>query len=571
MAEPNTPAPNGPPKPKELSMEIRMVIAFALMGLVMFLTPKFLGPSQPPPAAKKAASTAPATPAAPAPAQAAAAPAAKPAAAAQAKAEVAAQAEQYTVETNFYKIVFSNQGAVVRSWQLKRYKDNSGKLVDLVHAPGAAKFGAPFNFEFAGQKPAADLAQALYVAKVSDDGLGIEFNFSDGRTAARKAFHFVRAQYRFDFQSEVTENGTALPHMIAWRGGFGDATVHNANATERSVHFDGVSGKLEEKEAKAAKDGPVTVSGPFAFAGLQDTYFAAVLLAPPGAAVEHRTFQDLLPVPDSKDEAPNIGAAFGIPAASHFTLFIGPKDMDILKAADPRLLNLVDWGWFFFIAKPLFWALHWVQEVLIPNWGWAIVFITVIINLLMIPLRFSQIRSMEKMQKLQPEIQKINAKYKNVGMRDPRKQQQNQEIMELYQKHGVNPLGGGCLPLVLQMPFFFAFYKVLSVAIELRGASWLWVPDLSQPELSMIRVLPIAMIVTQVVMQKMTPNTTTDPTQQKMMMFMPLMLGFFFYTASSGLVLYWLTGNLVGIAQQYLFNRAAAARASAGKIGDKKK
>jgi len=161
---------------------------------------------------------------------------------------------------------------------------------------------------------------------------------------------------------------------------------------------------------------------------------------------------------------------------------------------------------------------------------------------------------MKRMQALQPQVAALNEKYKGISMRDPRKAQQNQELMDLYKKHGINPMGG-CVPMLLQIPFFIAFYKVLTVAIELRGAEWLWVKDLSAPEHLPIRILPVAMLVSQFVMQKLTPTTTADPAQQRIMMLMPLMLGFMFYGVSSGLVLYWLTGNLVGIAQQLIINR----------------
>jgi YidC/Oxa1 family membrane protein insertase len=184
---------------------------------------------------------------------------------------------------------------------------------------------------------------------------------------------------------------------------------------------------------------------------------------------------------------------------------------------------------------------------------------TIFINFALFPLKITSMKSMKKMQALQPQITAINDKYKNIGMRDPRKQEQNQEVMALYQKHGVNPLGG-CMPMLLQMPFLFAFYKVFSIAIEMRGANWLWVTDLSQHETIPIHILPILMIATQFIMQKMTPTTTGgDPAQQKVMMFMPLMFGFMFYSASSGLVLYWLTGNVVNIAQQWFFNRTTVA------------
>ena len=198
--------------------------------------------------------------------------------------------------------------------------------------------------------------------------------------------------------------------------------------------------------------------------------------------------------------------------------------------------------------------LHWLNDNLLHNYGWSIVVITIIINLLLLPLRFSGMKSQKKMQKLQPQIAAINAKYKGLSMRDPKKAQQNQEIMDLYKREGANPMSG-CLPMFVQLPILYAFYKVLTVTIELRGAHWLWVTDLSQPEQLAIHILPVVMVVSQFVMQKMTPNPSVDPAQAKMMQFMPLMFGFFFYSMSSGLVLYWLTGNLVGILQQMLINR----------------
>lgn len=204
--------------------------------------------------------------------------------------------------------------------------------------------------------------------------------------------------------------------------------------------------------------------------------------------------------------------------------------------------------------------MNWVNDNLAHNYGWAIVIVTVVINFLMLPLRYTSMKSMKKMQSLQPQIKAINEKYKGIGLRDPRKAEQNQEVMALYKQHGVNPTGG-CFPMLLQIPFFFAFYKVLTVAIELRGASWLWVTDLSQPEHLPIRILPITMIITQFIQQKMTPSTMGDPTQQRIMMMMPLMLGFMFYGVSSGLVLYWLTGNVIGIAQQWFFNKTMATPA----------
>ena len=242
---------------------------------------------------------------------------------------------------------------------------------------------------------------------------------------------------------------------------------------------------------------------------------------------------------------------------NRFQMFVGPKDIDILKRVNPKLEQVVDFGWFGILAKPLFLSVNWVNNRFVHDYGWAIVLVTVVINFLLLPLKYTSLKSMKKMQLLQPQIAEINAKYKGIGLRDPRKSEQNQEVMDLYKKNNVNPMGG-CMPMLLPIPFFIAFYTVLTVAIEMRGAHWLWVTDLSQPEHIPIRILPIAMIVSQFIMQKMTPATTMDPAQQKMMMFMPLLFGFMFYGLSSGVVLYWLTGNVVGIAQQMLFNRLSA-------------
>ena len=179
-------------------------------------------------------------------------------------------------------------------------------------------------------------------------------------------------------------------------------------------------------------------------------------------------------------------------------------------------------------------------------------------------------KSMRKMQALKPQIDAINAKYKNVGLRDPKKADQNQEVMELYKKYGVNPMGG-CVPMLIQIPFFFAFYAVLKVSVEMRGAHWLWVTDLSAPEHLPIKILPIVMIISQFVMQKMTPQANVDPSQQKMMMMMPLIFGFMFYNFPSGLVLYYLTSNLVNMGQQWFFNHTEAAQEAARSVEPPKK
>ncbi|MCX6622891.1 MAG: membrane protein insertase YidC, partial [Acidobacteria bacterium] len=474
--------------------------------------------------------------------------------------------------TKLYRIVFSNRGATVRSWILKQYKDGAGIPVDLVNQKAGPLVAHPFSYLFPRQKPTADLNQALFAAKQSP--AGIEFEYSDGSTTARKAFEFKADSYLSEFRSDVTQGGGPLPHLIAWHGGFGDFSIPNAFGTQHSVYYDTTNAKLEVKDAKEGKNGPVSAHGTFSFAGLEDNYFAAVFLPPDSGTTQLDTWSHKISVqPDPKEAAKEeffVGAAVGGSAANHFSVFVGPKDLDLLKRINPKLSQIVDFGWFALLARPLFLSLNWVNDHVIHNYGWSIVLVTVIINVLLLPLRMTSMKSMKKMQLLQPQIASINEKYKGLGMRDPKKAEQNQEVMDLYKKNGVNPMGG-CMPMVLQIPFFIAFYKVLSVAIEMRGANWLWVTDLSQPEHLPIRILPVAMIASQFLQQKMTPPAGGDPTQQRMMMFMPLMLGFMFYGVSSGLVLYWFTGNLVGIVQQWLFNRASHPVVSAPAGALKKK
>ena len=548
----------GPPNKKELSVEMRLLLAFILMGAVLFTTPYFFtAPPPPPPPVTKVEST----PAQPAPEQKAPQPAAakETVASASSAERISAQKEEtVTVDTDLYRIVFGNRGAVVHSWTLKKYLDSNKKPLELVNTAAAPVVGFPFSHDYRNQKPSVDLNNMLYAVKRSDDGLEINFEFSDGKVSARKTFQFTRDSYKSKISTEVTDSGVPIPHLLQWRGGFGDMTIPSPVAAQHAVHYDAAADKLITTEGKEAKNGPVTLAGRFSFAGIEDIYFAALSL-PGNGTTELKVFDDKAPTPTNPTPEELPGMAVGGGGVNGMALFVGPKDVEILKKVDPKLEAVVDFGWFTFIAKPLFLVMNWLTSNYIHNYGWSIIVMTIFINFALFPLKISSMKSMKKMPALQPQIAAINDKYKNVGMRDPRKQEQNQEVMALYQKHGVNPLGG-CMPMALQMPFLFAFYKVFSIAIEMRGASWLWVSDLSQAETIPIHILPILMIATQFIMQKMTPTTTGgDPTQQKIMMFMPLMFGFMFYSASSGLVLYWLTGNVVNIAQQWFFNRTGVA------------
>jgi len=569
MAEPNSGGTSGGPgKPKELSMELRLLLAFILMGVVLFVTPYFYKTVAPP--AKKAAPTAARNAPAPAaPVETAAAPISETVPENAAPLAAAQTEETRTIDTDLFQITFTNHGGVVKSWLLKNYKEHSGAPLQLVNT--ASHADPPLALYFPAQKPAVDLNQALFEVHTDADGLAIGFDYSNGKVVAHKSFRFRKSSYLLDVSTEVTEGGKSIPQQIEWRGGFGDMAVGNPAGAQQTLRFDVTDAKLIKNGAKVAKDGPVTVTGNYSFAGIEDQYFVAAFLPEPGSTVAMTTFSDNAPTARESKDVQFAGAAVGDGPVNRFALYLGPKDVDTLRAVNPKLEQVVDFGWLSILAKPLFLVVNWLADHAIHNYGWSIVLVTIGLNFVLFPLKITSMKSMKKMQALQPQIAIINAKYKDVGLRDPKKAEQNQEVMELYKKYGVNPMGG-CVPMLLQIPFFIAFYKVFSVSVEMRGAHWLWVSDLSQPETLPLHLLPIVMIASQFVMQKMTPTTAGgDPSQQKMMQFMPLIMGFMFYNLSSGLVLYYLTSNLVGVAQQLFFNKTSLASVAAQSVQPPKK
>jgi YidC/Oxa1 family membrane protein insertase len=280
-------------------------------------------------------------------------------------------------------------------------------------------------------------------------------------------------------------------------------------------------------------------------------------LAPRTARLEYAPLT--LPAPPGQDPKKTTDlVAFGVRQAQSMTnvrFFFGPKDFDVLAAVDRRLVRVINFGIFDFLVVPLLRALVWINGY-VGNFGWSIIILTFIINAIMFPLRHKSMVSMRKLQALQPEIKAIQDRYAKIKATDPARQKMNVEMMNLYREKGVNP-ASGCLPMLITMPVLFAFYAMLSQAIEVRGAPFaLWIKDLSRHD--PYYVLPILMGLTMVWQQKMTPSSV-DPAQQKMMMFMPVMFTAFFLWAPSGLALYFLLSNLLAIGQQYLTNSLVPA------------
>lgn len=499
----------------------------------------------------------------------------------------ASEEKTIVVENDLYRVEFSNRGAVVHSWQLKKYKDDHKppETLNVVHAESAKQFGGwPLSLALENTELESLANNALYEVTPAPTGSGpsstplrapaeLNFTWSDGRLAVTKRLKFV-SSYIVQLDSEVSYDGKPLPHAIAWRGGFGDDTVYNA-ATRVLVIFR-TGGKMQSLASNKVgnPDNPAQrqlQEGVLDYAGIEDLYFAAAFLPPevrpgaPGAGVslwhwriDREVMRDNKQV---KEPVPEVAVSNATPGPLTLRLYVGPKSIEDLSKVNPPLTDLVQFGeWLGVIAKPLFYFLKWLNGY-VHNYGWAIIVLTIVINTALFPLKVKSWRSMQKMQKVQPELKAIQDRYKKYSMRDPRKAEMNKEMMAIYQREGISPMGG-CLPMLLQMPIWFALYRMLSVSIELRHAPWIWwVKDLSNYDPYFI--LPALMVLTMYLMQKMTPVTTTDPMQQKMMNMMPLFMGILFFRTSSGLVLYILTSNLIGISQQWFLNRTAPAVASA--------
>ncbi len=479
-----------------------------------------------------------------------------------------AQAEaerEIVVETDTFEVTFSNRGGVVKRWVLKDYQDVRGEPLDLVHQAGAEAHGYPFRLQLSGGEAVPGLDDALYEVNEGPDrrtgDAVVEFHYADGVREVRKTFRFRREGYELDVETDLTENGAPRMHLIAWPGGFGDTAHLNDQNYSTVFYWDPAEG-LERNKASAAEDARITNQGEYPFAGIDDLFFTAVFRAREAQPMQVETAAiEIDPLVPDRDALKIFAAtAIGSSTGNQFELYVGPKSLNGLRTLDSRMGDIVNFGWAGFIAEPLFLMLQWTHANVVANWGWSIVLVTIVINIALFPLKWKGNKSQKRMQQIQPLIKQINEKYKGLKMSDPKKQGQQEETMELYKKYGVNPVGG-CFPMLLQMPVFYGFYSLLTQVIEMRGAEWLFVSDLSQPEHwliiggTSIHVLPLLMMATQFWMQTLTPMPSVDPAQARMMRFMPLMMGFIFYGFQAGLVIYWLTMNLVGVGQQVLLNK----------------
>jgi YidC/Oxa1 family membrane protein insertase len=545
-------------------MEKRVLIAVALSFVVLYAFQALYPPPKPtPPAATEKATDAPAATKAPAPPTSVQAEATAAAPEHPRSATVVGDAAEKTVvvDNSAVRAEFSSRGAVLKHWQLKGYLDAGGKPLELVPQdvpPGHAK---PFSLATPDAAVNEVINSAVYHPNRDDLRLGsapdrVIFDFQDASgLSVRKEFEFNPAQpYVLAFSARVSK-GTEIVPAVQWGPSIGNGRVENTrtyNPSSQPVFFR--DGKVTRvKPTKIAEYAAQDAA--FGFAGVDDHYFLTAALS--GGEPLHLEYGPLeVPLP-AQGSAQPAAAHFvewsiryaGSPSGARF--FLGPKDFDVLRAIDPALTYAIDFGWFRWFVVQLLIALQWIHGF-IGNYGWSIISLTVIINLAMFPLRHRSVVSMRKMQEIQPEMKAIQDRYAKLKMSDPARQKMNVELMNLYRERGVNP-ASGCVPMLLTLPVLFAFYSMLSVAIELRGAPFVgWIRDLSVHD--PLFITPVLMGLTQFVQAKMTPSTA-DPAQQRMMLFMPLIFMTMFIWAPSGLVLYWTTSNLWAIGQQVVTNR----------------
>jgi YidC/Oxa1 family membrane protein insertase len=567
-----------------------------------------------------------------------------------------------TIENELYRITFSNRGGQVISWILKRYPDDQGKPLDLVHQQAAKLFGFPMSLytydgsnisissasrnggvvalTILGNVPAGLNGRAVAISGISDNsyngtyfvtqtgpntltysqGYGdngtssggtvstlngstgealsqalfvpsatgtlsspatLTFTYSNGDVQATKTFSFDES-YVLHADVRVTRGGAPYRALLSWPGGFGDQNETSNMTAYTNSQFDTYRNGSDEHLAPKKVSGGDTLNGPFDWVGVSDYFFAAVFLPDSPATATVSTLHSDLDVsktikrvgfnsgsaPTRMLNLPILGAAIADTSGTTQTrIFVGPKAVDVLRAvhaADSKvtlepMLEFGFWGW---IGKALFFSLYWIHTHLVSHWpgtwGWSIIVLTIVINILTIPFKIKTMQSALKMQRIQPQMDAIKERYKKYKVTDPKRNEMNAEIMDLQKKEGVN-MFGGCIPPLITMPLFMAFFTMLPRVVELRHAHWFWLPSLQAPD--PWHILPILTIISQFLVQYYTPSPGVDPQQQRMMAFMmPAFFGYMTWNYPSGLALYWAVGNLIGIGQQAIMNRTSLGR-----------
>ncbi len=468
----------------------------------------------------------------------------------------AASARDITVETDLYSAVFSTQGAGLKKLVLKKYKETpgaQGKDIVLVNESAPNRFALLSDSRELGIQPSTVFNSSASNVTLPATGKGtLEFStVTPQGVLFKKVYSFSGDAYRIGLTEEVHNSGNGKVdgalHLLQ------NERVAAEHKKEGRYEVYGPStltdNKVDTDKLDNLLKAPAQYDKSVIWSAFSDKYFMDAVIADKGsiAAVRlNRVGTDLL-VRDIS--SPLVSVAPGQSVAVNYSVYYGPKDLDILKAQGNRLEEVIDYGWFAPISKPLIYTLKFLYKYT-GNYGFAIIIITCVLKLLFFPLTHKSYKSMKEMQKLQPKMAELKEKFKND--RDA----MNKAVMELYKTHKVNPMGG-CLPMLVQIPVFFGLYRALMYSIELRHAPFiLWITDLSAKD--PYYVTPIIMGVSMFIQQKMTPSNM-DPVQAKMMLALPVVFTFMFLNFPSGLVVYWLVNNVLTITQQMYINKSVKA------------
>ena len=516
--------------------------------------------------------------------------------------DVSGAERHFTVRNPDLELGFSTRGAVIESIRLPSYRDvpddgpgfpaslallwrwrrPRGEPLELLPQGEPGRLPQALAISSSQPELQALLEQAVYqVEGVSGTSLQapaeIRFVYQGGPLRVERTVRVPASGYELEVDTRVLQRGRAVPAEISLGAGMGQPgvvpqadfaspgiAVGSGLSIERFYESGGTLNRSVPWLSDVALEGEITLSGADWIA-LDSQYFTRAMLGAPLDAVHLATHT--WPGETDEETITLLSGSATEDGEGPLRVYFGPKRLEALRSVTPGLGELVDYGFFSFLVKPLLFMLKWIQS-LIVNYGLAIIILTFLINVALVPIRYKQIVSMRKMSDLQPQLKAIQNRYKDVPRTDPKKQEMNKEVMALYEQHGVNPLGS-CLPLLLQMPFLFAFYRMLWTSIELRGEPFLWIADLSRYDPTF--VTPVLMGATMLAQQKMTPGSG-DPAQQRMMMIMPVVFTALFLRVSSGLALYFLFSNVFGMLFQVMVQRmspdltpAAATPASTPK------
>ena len=565
-------------------MERRVLLAFLLSFFVFLLFVRFFGPESAPPPSPVAETPATETvtpPATPAPSVAAAGAMAP---AVLTEAREAEREQTITVETSRYVAEFSNRGGRLLGLRLLDHTDSTGAPLEaLPQGDDLVNSVRPLDVVLPGDPAPSRLATALHEVAVDGrvrtgpvrlelrDGESREVEFrwasTDGLEVS-KTLRMRGGDYRMGVSVSAIRGGAEqLKEVLFGPGIENESSVGTYQGAEQGVIESGGESRLFSF-AEAAGGEAASLSAQAV--GVASHYFAGLLVADPGQRYEARL--EALEIPWASLEVVPGDTATGSrellvahlrsAGASEFTLFTGPKQVELLAELG---VDIVEFGaWLRFLVVPIRQGLLWAYDVL-GNYGWAIVLVTILISLLLAPLKHYSYVSIRRMQKISPQVKRIQDKYKGLKPTDPKRSEMNQEMVALYREHNVSPIGG-CLPMLLMIPFFFAFYRLLVVSVELRHAPFvLWVQDLSREDPYFI--LPLLMGASQLIMQKMTA-TQAEGIQAKIMMFMPVVFVLIMAWAPSGLVLYWFANNLISMGQQGVTSRILDRREADAKAGE---